>query len=114
VDLSWHAVSLVFTTVIGLYTWISAGQRVHRDQLDRHRAELEERGDQLLERVAKLEKSNGELTERVAHLPSKEQVHELALATIELRATMIGVGQQYNHLNLRLDRIDDFLAKVPR
>jgi predicted nucleic acid-binding Zn-ribbon protein len=103
-ELPWAAVSLVCTVLIGIYTWIATGQRVHREQLDSMKAELSKR-------IGHVEQTIATIDERLKHVPTADQVSALAVAIGELREAVRGVSTQVTGMNARLERIEDYMSR---
>lgn len=97
-DFALKALQLVLWIVVGVYTW----------QQGRHRATREH--------VERIEKASGEqqrqidvLTERVAHVPTAAQVADLTASVRELVALFRGISGKVETVDMRLNRIEDFL-----
>jgi len=103
-DVPWPAVSLLCSLLVGLYTWIATGQRVHHEQLETLRRDVEKR-------LATVEHEQAKQTEQLRHLPTAEQLNALVVTIAELRADVRSLTTQVTALSARLDRIEDFMSR---
>lgn len=89
-DIPWPVFTFVLTAIVGVYSFITRGQSVQREQF------------------AGLEKSHATLNERVGHMPTAPEVNELTVAVSELTVEMRSFREKLNSVERRLDIHDEW------
>lgn len=97
-DLALKGLQLVLWIVVGVYTWQQGRHRATREHVERvERAAVEQ------------QRQIDVLTERMAHVPTAGQVADLTASVRELVALFRGISGKVEQVDLRLNRIEDFL-----
>jgi len=92
-NIPWTVFTFIFTSVIGLYTWLSR----------RHAATSSDLSD--------VEKSVAVISERILHLPTQPQVAALDASVRELSAEIHGLNKRLEAAGQRLNRVEDYLER---
>lgn len=102
IDLGLRVLQFVLWALIGIYTWQASRHRATRDHVERVERTVQDQ-----------QRHIAVLNERLAHVPSAGEVAELTGSLRELVAELGGLKAQVTQVNLRLNRIEDFLHRRP-
>lgn len=93
--LDWHALHVIFTIVLAIYTFFSSIRRADRTELDR-----------LKSRVEGISRSVTQLHAEVSHLPDADTIRELVEKLSKVAALFEQIEKRFDRIENRFDNYE--------